>query len=82
MDYFISLLTHIFKNNLNDLILDLKQYRKKWAKRITDEAFDQLKETAFQKFRFDVDKGIPEEVLLKIKKNYEKRKFNEGDFQK
>jgi len=29
---------------MNDLILEIKVYRKRWAKRITDDAFDQLKE--------------------------------------
>lgn len=48
----------------------MKVFRKKWAKRITDEAFAALKEKTFQKFRFDVDKGFPEEILKKIKRQY------------
>ena len=67
---------------MNDLILDIKVVRKKWAKRITDSAFFELKQQAHSKFRFDVDKGITQEALKKIRAQYEKRKFTLDDIDK
>lgn len=77
VEYYISLLTLILKYQFDELILPLKQYRKRWAKRITDEAFYRMKEEAVQRIRFDLDKGFPEDSLRKIRKNYEHRKFTD-----
>ena len=65
-----------------DLISVLKHYRKKWAKRITDEAFEKIHKEAIKQYKFDLDKGIPEELTKKILKDYKKRKFTEEEIKK
>ena len=69
---------HVFKFNLTDLIIVLKTYRMKWAKRITDSCFDMLKNEISRNFNnFDLDRGFPDEVASKIIKKYRARGFKE-----
>lgn len=41
-----------------DMFPEMKFYRKKWAKYITDEAYNSLNEEAIRQKRIDLDKGF------------------------
>jgi len=56
---FISMLKNIFNNGPMDLFIDLKVYRKRWAKRITEQAYDALQYEAQRQMKLDLDKGFP-----------------------
>ena len=55
-------------------------YRLTWAKLITDECFDGIKNEISNRFSgFDMDKGIADSVIEKILKNYRSRGFKEEE---
>ena len=66
-----------------DEILLVKVYRKKWAKRITDAAYEKINIEAIKKLNnFNLDRGFNEEYLQKITKSYQKRGFSQADIEK
>lgn len=76
------MLKNIFKYGPMELFLDLKFYRKKWAKRITDHAYVTLQGEAQRQMKLDLDKGFPEETVKKLQQSFEKRQFSQTDIEK
>ena len=61
--------------NATDILILIKYYRKRWAKRITDSAYHNMRNEALNTLKFDLDKGFPEDQIKKIHKDYRKRNF-------
>lgn len=59
-----------------------KIYRKKWARRITDEAFERINSEAIKQLNFDLDRGFSEDIIEKILKLYKKRNFTQSEIDK
>jgi len=55
----------------------MKFYRKRWAKLITEEAYNALKKEAIKQLNMDLDKGFAEEMLTKLETIYKKRRFTQ-----
>lgn len=62
-----------------DLLPDMKLYRKRWAKRITDQAYSALQAEALRQLKLDLDKGFSEENVRKLTKLYQKRQFTKTE---
>lgn len=73
----------MLRNVLNygpmDLLPDMKLYRKRWAKRITDQAYSALQAEALRQLKLDLDKGFSEENVRKLTKLYQKRQFTKTE---
>lgn len=65
-----------------EILADLKLYRKRWAKRITDYAYSMMQVEAQKQLKVDLDKGFQEDIVKKLLKSYQKRNFSKSDLEK
>lgn len=76
----------MLRNVLNygpmDLLRDLKLYRKRWAKRISDQAYNSLQNEAQKQLKLDLDKGFQDDIIKKLTKSYQKRQFSKTDLER
>jgi hypothetical protein len=56
-----------------ELFPDMKLFRKRWAKRITDQAYMAMQTEAQKLLKVNLDMGFPEEIVKKLAKSYHKR---------
>jgi hypothetical protein len=56
-----------------ELFPDMKLFRKRWAKRITDQAYMAMQTEAQKQLKVNLDMGFPEEIVKKLAKSYHKR---------
>lgn len=57
-------------------------WRKKLAMKITDKAFESMKEMALKELKIDIDKGFQEEDVKTLEKGYRKRNFTPAEIEK
>ena len=65
-----------------DLFPEMKLYRKRWAKRITDQAYMAMQTEAQKQLKVNLDMGFPEEIVRKLAKSYQKREFTKTELDK
>jgi hypothetical protein len=66
----------MLRNVLNysmELFPDMKLFRKRWAKRINDQAYMEMQTEAQKQLKVNLDMGFPEEIVKKLAKSYHKR---------
>jgi hypothetical protein len=66
----------MLRNVLNysmELFPDMKLFRKRWAKRINDQAYMAMQTEAQKQLKVNLDMGFPEEIVKKLAKSYHKR---------
>ncbi len=74
IEYYLYFLPIILEKSLHSNIMDLKTYRLRWAGRISDHSFFELKDQVSQKFNnFNLDIGLPPETLDGIREKYKRR---------
>ena len=79
---FVSLLGKVLSFGFTKLFIDLKMWRKKLAMKITDKAFESMKEMALKELKIDIDKGFQEEDVKTLEKGYRKRNFTPAEIEK
>ncbi len=82
MGQFISMLKNIFKYGPMELFPEMKLYRKRWAKRISDHAYLMLQTESMKQLKLDLDKGFSDENIRKLAKSYQKRQFTQSEIEK
>ena len=65
-----------------ELLPEMKLFRKRWAKRITDQAYSSLQTEAQKQLKVDLDKGFQEDIVKKLAKSYQKRHFTKAELDK
>ncbi len=65
-----------------ELFPEIKLYRKRWAKRISDQAYGQMHTEAQRQLKIDLDKGFSDENVKKLAKSYQKRQFSQSEIEK
>lgn len=76
------MLKNVFNYGPMDLFPDMKLYRKRWAKRITDQAYTAMQTEAQRQCKVDLDKGFTEDIVKKLIKSYQKRQFTKSELDK